>query len=65
MAQENTKTMIPYDVDTRWNYTLVMLEAALKQRPALQDFISNHSELKHLKFDSERWKRLTQIRDFL
>jgi hypothetical protein len=59
MAQENTKTIIPYNVNICWNYTLVMLEAALKQRPALQNFISNHSELKHLKFDSERWKRFT------
>jgi hypothetical protein len=42
-----------------------MLEHALKQRAALQDFISNHVELKHLTFDANRWKRLTQIRDFL
>jgi hypothetical protein len=42
-----------------------MLENAIKQRPALQDFISNHAELKHLKFDTERWKRLIQIRDLL
>ena len=42
-----------------------MLENAIKQRPALQDFISNYPELKHLKFDTEQWKCLTQIRDLL
>jgi hypothetical protein len=57
--------MIPYDVDTRWNYTLVMLEAALLNRVALKAFIKNHPEIAHLSFDNERWKRLKQIRDLL
>ena len=65
MAQENTKTMILYNVDTRQNYTLVIVQAALKQRVALQDFISNHVELKRLKFDKEQQRRLAQIQNFL
>jgi hypothetical protein len=46
--------MIPYDVDTRWNYTLVMLEAAILNRAALKAFIKNYLEIAHLSFDNER-----------
>lgn len=42
-----------------------MLEAALQNRAALQAWVKDHSELQHLKFDKERWKRLQQIRDLL
>jgi len=52
-------------VDTRWNYTLVILEVAIEQRTSLQSWIKDHPELAHLKFDSERWERLKQIRDLL
>jgi len=65
LAQEGVTSMIPYDVDTRWNYTLVMLEAAILNRAALKAFIKNHPEIAHLSFDNERWKRLKQIRDLL
>jgi hypothetical protein len=65
LSQQGVTKMIPYDVDTRWNYTLVMLEAALQNRAALQAWVKDHPELQHLKFDKERWKRLNQIRDLL
>jgi hypothetical protein len=54
LAQEGVTSMIPYDVDTRWNYTLVMLEAAILNRAALKAFIKNHPEITHLSFDNER-----------
>jgi hypothetical protein len=57
--------MIPYDIDTRWNYTLVMLEAALLNRAALKAFIKNYPEIAYLSFNNKRWKRLKQIRDLL
>jgi hypothetical protein len=65
LSQQGVTKMIPYDVDTRWNYTLVMIEAALSNRAALQAWIKDHLELQHLEFGQERWKRLTQIRDLL
>jgi len=46
--------MIPYDVDTRWNYTLVILEVALLNRVALKVFIKNYPEIAHLSFENER-----------
>jgi len=57
--------IIPYDVDTRWNYTLTMLEIALEHRAALQLWIKDHEELSHLTFDTARWDRLRQIRELL
>ena len=57
--------MIPYDVNTRWNYTLVILEVALLNRAALKAFIKNYPEIAYLSFDNERQKRLKQIRDLL
>jgi hypothetical protein len=35
LSREGVKKQIPYDVDTRWNYTVVMIEAALENRAAL------------------------------
>jgi hypothetical protein len=46
--------MIPYNIDTRWNYTLVILEAALQNRTALQAWVKDYPELQYLKFDKER-----------
>jgi hypothetical protein len=65
LNQPGVKKLILYDVDTRWNFTLVMLEAALENRAALQAWVKDHSELEHLKFTPERWNRLKQIRDLL
>lgn len=64
-ARQNATGVIPYDVNTRWNFTLVILEVALKNRVALQDTINDYKELRHLQFDITRWKRLEQIRDLL
>ena len=54
LNSQGVTKMIPYNVNTRWNYTLIMLEAALQNRAALQAFIKDHSELQYLKFDKER-----------
>ena len=65
LAQEGVTYKIPYDVDTRQNYTLVILEVALKNRAALKAFIRDHTELRHLSFRNEHQNRLKQIRDLL
>jgi hypothetical protein len=65
LKQEGVSSKIPYDVDTRWNYTLVMIEAVLANRAALKAFIKDHKELQHLAFDNSRWDRLKQIADLL
>jgi hypothetical protein len=46
--------MILYDVDIRWNYTFVMLKAAILNQAALKAFIKNHPEITHLSFDNKR-----------
>jgi hypothetical protein len=50
---------------TRWNYTLIMLEAVLQNRITLQAFIKDDIELQHFQFGPDRWKRLKQIRNLL
>jgi hypothetical protein len=45
--------MILYNVNTRWNYTLVILEAAILNQAALKAFIKNYLEITHLSFDNE------------
>jgi hypothetical protein len=65
LSREGVKKQIPYDVDTRWNYTVVMIEAALENRAALQAWIKDQVELQQLNFGPENWKRLKQIRDLL
>jgi hypothetical protein len=63
LDQPGVKNIIPYDVDTRWNFTLVMPEAALENRAALQAWVNDHSELQHFEFTPDRWNRLKQIRN--
>ena len=57
--------IIPYDVNTWWNYTLTILEIALKHHTTLQLWIKDHEELSHLTFDTIRQDRLRQIRELL
>jgi hypothetical protein len=54
LAQEGVTSIIPYDINTRWNYTLVILEAALLNRAALKAFIKNYPEIAYLSFNNER-----------
>lgn len=63
--RENSKKRIPYDVDTRWNYTVRMIEDAFENRAALEDTIKDHPELGDLTLTTEHWYRLTQIRSLL
>jgi hypothetical protein len=53
LSQQGVLTMIPYDVNTRWNYTLVMLEAAISNHATLQAWIKDHLELQHLEFSPD------------
>ena len=59
------KKNILYDINTRQNYTLIMLKAAFEHRAPLQAQIKDYKELAYLVFDSDRWDRLKQIRDLL
>ena len=52
--RENTKNRVPYDVDTRWNYTARMIKRALISRVAINDTIQDHTELKNLKISPKR-----------
>jgi hypothetical protein len=65
LSRKGVKKQIPYDIDIRWNYTVVMIEAALENRTALQAWIKDQVELQQLNFGPENWKRLKQIRDLL
>jgi len=37
--------MVNYDVDTRWNYTLRIIEDALDCRAAINDTVDDYPEL--------------------
>ena len=45
LSREGVKKQILYDVDTRWNYTVVIIEVALENRAALQAWIKDQVEL--------------------
>jgi hypothetical protein len=53
--RSNTTKLVNYDVDTRWNYTLRMIEDAFDCRAALNDTCDDHSELADLKLTAEHW----------
>lgn len=50
---------IPCDVDTRWNSTYLMLEAALKAKPQITAYLEAQTELP--RFTVEDWHRLSQL----
>lgn len=60
-----SKKRIPYDVDTRWNYALRMLECAFDCRAALTDTVKDNPQLHALELTPERWERLAHIRTLL
>jgi hypothetical protein len=57
----NVTKQIPYDVDTWWNYTLLMIEIALQCKAALSDLIDDHPELELLRLTPTHWKELEDI----
>jgi hypothetical protein len=60
-----SKKQINYDVDTRWNSTLRMIQDALNSRAILNDFIADHPELIDLTLSKNDWSQLEIIRDLL
>jgi hypothetical protein len=60
-----SKKQINYDVDTRWNSTLRMIQDALNYRAILNDFIADHLELTDLTLSKNDWSQLEVIRDLL
>jgi hypothetical protein len=60
-----SKNQVNYDVDTRWNYTLRMINNALDCKAALNDTVNDHPELADLELSPEDWHQLEVIRDLL
>ncbi len=52
-------TLIPYDVDTRWNSTYLMLQASIKARRQISRWILSHSDIPQ--FTDVDWDYLQQI----
>src|SRR5207249_1890858 len=50
--------LIPYDVDTQWNSTYLMLQAGIKAKRQISRWISSHSEMPQ--FTNEDWEYLQQ-----
>lgn len=55
-------TKLPnYDVDTRWNFTLQMIDDAFKVKPFLMRFCETHHELSQCKLYNADWETLEKI----
>lgn len=52
--REGVTHRIPYDVDIKWNYTIVMIRVALQHKVQLVVTIRENFELLHFKFDTSR-----------
>ncbi|KAN0079116.1 Ribonuclease H-like domain containing protein, partial [Elaphomyces granulatus] len=52
-------TLIPYDVDTRWNSTYLMVEAGIKAKRQIPRWISSQSEMPQ--FTDQDWGFLGQV----
>ncbi|OXV05588.1 hypothetical protein Egran_06644 [Elaphomyces granulatus] len=52
-------TLIPYDVDTRWNSTYLMVEAGIKAKRQISRWISSQSEMPQ--FTDQDWEFLGQV----
>lgn len=64
-TRENVTKAVNYDVDTRWNSTLRMIEDAFDCRAALEDTVRDRPELEDLKLLQADWKQLDDIRKML
>jgi hypothetical protein len=62
---QRAKKRIPYDINTRWNYSLCMIEYAFDCRAALTDTVKDNPKLHSLKLTPERWVRLGHIKTLL
>jgi hypothetical protein len=60
-----SKKAINYDVDTRWNSTIRMVEDAEDCRLALDETIKDHPELEALSLTKQDWQQLRDIRTIL
>ena len=54
-----SSALIPYDVDTRWNSTYLMVEAGIKAKRQISRWISSQSEMPQ--FTDQDWGFLGQI----
>ena len=55
-------TKLPnYDVDTRWNFTLQMIDDAFKVKPFLMRFCETHHELSQCKLYNADWETVEKI----
>jgi hypothetical protein len=52
-------TLIPYDIDTRWNSTYLMLEAGIKAKRQVSKWIQSHSDMPQ--FTEADWDYLQQV----
>ena len=63
--RDNTPKIINYDVDTRWNFTLRMIDDAFDCRSAINDSCDDIDALKDMKLRPEEWNQLDKIREIL
>jgi hypothetical protein len=64
-ARSNVTKRVNYDVDTRWNSTLRMIDDAFDCRAALNDSCDQIEALKDLKLSIIEWSQLDLIRTIL
>jgi len=64
-SRPNVNKYIATDVDNRWNYTLRMIENAEENKAGLDDTVSDHPELEHLRLKKEHWITLSNIKKVL
>lgn len=57
--------MLPSDNKTRWGSTATMIEAALKQKDAIQILVNGEADLKDEKLSDDDWKDLEVILQLL
>ena len=64
-ARGNVKKLPNYDVDTRWNFTLQMIEDSFDCRAAINDSCIDIEALRDMKLTNSEWETLDKIRSVL
>jgi hypothetical protein len=64
-AQDGVSKLPNYDVDTRWNFTLRMIDDAFDCRAAINDSCQAIDTLRDIKLGNEEWNALERIRSVL
>jgi hypothetical protein len=60
-----SKLRVPWDIDTRWNLTYIMLQCVLPYKHAISESLRNSPEGLHLSCSAGEWDQLEQLRIFL